>query len=1723
MNMDSTMVEVSFLPHFHTMGLIASYLQTLYTGGTGYFMSPLAFDQNPGLWIQALSKFKGTHSKVPNFALEHVLREGFPKDTHLYSVRFIMNASEYVQAETNLCFEAAFLPYGLKRGSIQAGYGFMEHMLYVCVSQEEDPLIINNWISCGKPKEGVTVKVVEDEQEAEDGNEGEIWVCSDLNAHGYWRREAETEETFHATLISEDFESVYVRTGVWGFTTNGHLFLCSRISDFVKLSDGRIILPGDIESRVEVEMTALRAGGSVAFNYDYVSSKDTNAEARMSVSPKPQGESAVQSCGNVGYVAEVRSPDQYTPTELQSLAEKIATIIMLEFEAKVAVTAFIRPSALPRTWSTSSHCRRVLAKKQLKNDSLNEIYRWTSQTNGKAEGKDAQTKSENTTCPASSANLPSVTTTKSSPSSSITITVEQGDLEPLASDTRGNTDTHNSMDKRLRSPFPLKEDNGTLNPKSKKRIKVKRASSTSPRKRLLETTAARRCSEGGNEINASITNVEWLTKTIGKVLGVTLQSDSNIWASGCTSLMAVQISQRLQREFGFAVKPHVLFTHQTPRAILGKLQTSLLGVTSPEKVTSTGHETGNGIPSQASKSASSCKDTGIAIVGMACSFASCKDTTELWEMMLRKETVMTRVQLPYSDKTIFGAFTETVGLFDYKFFGISKWEASTIDPQQSILLHVAWECLQNAGYGSGSSLEAIKGTDIGVFIGATSSDARVLGQSREPLPPGTSFVGAITANRISYFFDFKGPSVTVDTACGASLSALHSACSSLKLGECSAALVGGVNAMLDPNGFLFLANMGMLSPDGKGRVFDAGANGYLRGEGCGVVLLKRVADAERDGDKILAVVKSVVTNHNGTSATPTSPNCLSQQSLLSQSLRAARLTPADICYVEAHGSGTKLGDPIEIDAIVETFCQQYKEHSKDDAGTKSRPILVGSVKANIGHLEQGAGIAGLIKTVMVLEHARAPGNACLEALNPAFTLDASQISIPKDDVSLEGYISRCDREEEDGRTRQRLLAGAVNSFGFGGTNVNAILQQYTILPHLGRTKLGVMLDRGSLRHEGKASKLLLETIEFLCLKLEAFGEAYCRCMKALDRVVAKLKGFDRAFLLQSQDVLSFSLLYGMAEMIRAQGVEINFAGGTDVCAELVTLVLTDTLILTDAFRLLLMGLDPQRFNLASSASGSGKSFLTAIPFYSSSTGEVYKPSEIPEDYMSRLMSAIGCMESQGSSTNECREVAFSTLSGYKPLLWISLIVDDSIPGDSSIVIQLCKNRFLMQEIREKLLEARNENDTMALEMCPSRPSRGTPMPKFYDRYPLRAVMDGVRLTPPHANTTLSLPEDYDGHSLSSNAGSSTMHNLLTRQQAYNRSSIDSVTSYDSDAGYITQTASGESLEPPTPLDSPTITAETPAVSNGHGDPSRWMQASVMETVLKKRIYKPPEDALVSPGELKKLVEKLLEGKEDEEDTEVIVRRPTAKAKVDTLSPIYKEMKVTVLRELHEEIKEDLDDPELPPGEMSTSGIFQLGLDSLSVMQIASFIKMTYDVNKSFSELVDCETMGRIAETVLRKSPTFSGKLPFLEEEQDARYPTLTKEGYYTIPSLARLRTLPAEHLKHVENFTIARKAKGKVMFLGKTDITALNFNTLVDIEPLYVEVRSHPDQPQSSNLNRPALIFFENVCPREETEEGYATMLAALKEACRSQEMGAEIVEYNGPSGKVVMKVDHFH
>lgn len=423
----------------------------------------------------------------------------------------------------------------------------------------------------------------------------------------------------------------------------------------------------------------------------------------------------------------------------------------------------------------------------------------------------------------------------------------------------------------------------------------------------------------------------------------------------------------------------------------------------------------------------------IAIIGIGCRFpGQVNSADDFWECLVSGtdaiiETPASRwqskdyydrdINAPGKMSTKWGGYLQRPKDFDANFFGIKAKEAVVMDPQQRVLLETSWHALEQAGINP----QTTAGSNTGVFVGISNVDydrhCSQMGASSDPYV-GTGNATAIAANRLSYFYDWRGPSVALDTACSSSLVAIHQACQSLKNGECDVALAAAVNLILSPDLSITFSKSGMMSADGRCKPFDNSADGYVRSEGCAVILLKDLQQAEADNDKIIAVIKGSALTQDGRSNGITAPNGPAQVATIAKALAAAKLSASDIQYVEAHGTGTPLGDPIELQALAQAYAKDRVD-----------PLLIGSAKSNLGHLEAAAGMVGIIKSALSLQHEILPKTLHFNNPNTHFDWQSNKLKVVAKNTPWPVSATRIKR-------------AGISSFGFGGSNAHIILEQY---------------------------------------------------------------------------------------------------------------------------------------------------------------------------------------------------------------------------------------------------------------------------------------------------------------------------------------------------------------------------------------------------------------------------------------------------------------------------------------------------------------------------------------------------------------------------------------------------------------------------------------------------------------------------------------------------------
>lgn len=437
------------------------------------------------------------------------------------------------------------------------------------------------------------------------------------------------------------------------------------------------------------------------------------------------------------------------------------------------------------------------------------------------------------------------------------------------------------------------------------------------------------------------------------------------------------------------------------------------------------------------------KKTKVAIVGMSFKLPGADTKDELWDVLVHQKDCIDEIpkerwdwrkyyckdnQEDNKTNSRWGGFIQDYDKFDARFFKISAREAELMDPQHRLYIQAVWSAIEDSGH----KISELAGKKVGVFSGIQFTDYQQLLSEHMDKIYAQSSIGnapALLSNRVSFLFDFMGPSESIDTACSSSLVAIHRAVKSIQRGESEMAIAGGVSLMLDPNTYVGAGVMGFFSPDGRCRTFDQSANGYVKGEGVGVLVLKPLDKAEADGDPIYGVILGSAENHGGHANSLTAPNPDAQAELIVKAYEDAGVSPSSVRMIETHGTGTELGDPIEIDGLKNAFKRLYKEWGCTNFASKR--IGLGALKSNIGHLEPASGVAGVIKLLLCMQHQKLPGNVHFHELNPYIKLEDSPF-----------YVLE---QEEDWNTRElekTPICASVSSFGFGGTNAHVVIQEY---------------------------------------------------------------------------------------------------------------------------------------------------------------------------------------------------------------------------------------------------------------------------------------------------------------------------------------------------------------------------------------------------------------------------------------------------------------------------------------------------------------------------------------------------------------------------------------------------------------------------------------------------------------------------------------------------------
>jgi polyketide synthase PksN len=577
-----------------------------------------------------------------------------------------------------------------------------------------------------------------------------------------------------------------------------------------------------------------------------------------------------------------------------------------------------------------------------------------------------------------------------------------------------------------------------------------------------------------------------------KVRAQEIDVEAELGEFGFDSISLTTFSNTLNQVYGLQLSPTIFFEYPTVRGFAGYLATEhaaslaqKLSVQMPPGAAPTELSScaGNGVPQEAHvpgmveaalsrSSRVSVRDRHrltrqapgestrvpqpapgpepVAIIGMSGRFPGATDVDAFWENLKDGKDCITEIPASRWDwRTIYGdpatqanrtnikwgGFMEGIDEFDPQFFSISPREAQLMDPQQRLLMMYVWKAIEEAGY----SAQELAGSRTGIFVGTDNSGyGELISRANMPIE-GYSSTGAVSSvgpNRMSYFLDLHGPSEPIETACSSSLVAIHRAVRAMQSGDCDMAVAGGINTIITPWAHISFSKAGMLSPDGRCRTFSQDANGYVRGEGMAMLLLKKLSAAERDGDHIHALIRGSAENHGGRANSLTAPNPKAQAELIKAAYAEAGIDPRTVTYIETHGTGTPLGDPVEINGLKSAFADLCATPSEGEApvGIKGAYCGLGSVKTNIGHLELAAGVAGVVKVLLQFKHRTLVKSLHCEQINPYIKLQDSPF-----------YIVRQTQEWSalrDGSGRELPRRAGVSSFGFGGVNAHVILEEY---------------------------------------------------------------------------------------------------------------------------------------------------------------------------------------------------------------------------------------------------------------------------------------------------------------------------------------------------------------------------------------------------------------------------------------------------------------------------------------------------------------------------------------------------------------------------------------------------------------------------------------------------------------------------------------------------------
>lgn len=954
---------VIWLPPYHDMGLIGGILQFLYGDFPVTLLPPAAFLQKPFRWLQAISQYKATTSGGPDFAYDLACRQITPQQLaslDLSSWEVAFTGAEPIRAQTLEGFAETFAPCGFRREAFYPCYGMAETTLIVSGGLKSQQPIIRHLQASALEENRVVNATSED-------NVRTIVGCGKSSPD-------QTVLVVDPKLLTpcpdEQVGEIWVSgpsvtKGYWNqpektketfqaYLKDGQTGPFLRTGDLGFLHNGELFITGRLKDLIII----------MGRNHYPQDIEITIEKCHLALRPGAGAAFAVE-INNSEKLVVVQEVERSYLRKLNAneVFDAIRKAVAQEHDLQTHAILLLKTNSLPKT--SSGKVRRSACRDGFMSATLDVVADWSANPQNKAQFRHLESEVESLLQKLKVCELPTVT----AESQNLPVVSPQLEPTPVTIET-ARLDRYET--------------------KNKPRLVTREA---------IES---------------------WLVAKVAEHLQMSPQGidiEEPLTQYGLGSLAAVRISGELQEWLECELSPTLLYDYPSIQTLAEYLAgTPVSKDVTPIKV----------VPP------SSKDNQAIAIIGIGCRFPKANNPEVFWQLLRNGVDGISEVPTSRWDahafyepsrsqrgkmNTRWGGFLEQVDQFDPQFFGISPREAESMDPQQRLLLEVSWEALENAG----KAPEKLAGSNAGVFVGISNFDYSQLQINQTTQLDAYTSTGnafSIAANRLSYFLDLHGPSWAVDTACSSSLVAVHQACQSLRQEECELALAGGVNLILTPQLTITFSQAGMMAADGRCKTFDADADGYVRGEGCGVVILKRLGDAQRDGDNILAVIKGSAVNQDGRSNGLTAPNGHAQQAVIRQALQNANVAAAEISYIEAHGTGTFLGDPIELNSLKEVLMQER---------SPEQTCVIGSVKTNIGHLEAAAGIASLIKVVLSMHHGEIPPHLHLKQVNPHISLAETPLAIA---TNLQPWLTGI----------KPLLAG-VSSFGFGGTNAHIIVEQ----------------------------------------------------------------------------------------------------------------------------------------------------------------------------------------------------------------------------------------------------------------------------------------------------------------------------------------------------------------------------------------------------------------------------------------------------------------------------------------------------------------------------------------------------------------------------------------------------------------------------------------------------------------------------------------------------------